>query len=282
LWQRRGEPLDSKISAAVAQALEKEYVLKRRLALRIIPNAFAGSQRAVLFQSSFPNFNEEAATPANTYQTILLDLAPPLEVLRKNLDGKWRNMLTQSEKRGLTITSGTGTGEYQTFTRMYAEMKKRKSFQSTVNVEEFGRIQAGLPESQRMRTWICEEKAVPVAGMVMSAMGDCGIYVLGATSDRGLTAKGSYLLQWTAMQWLKENGFRWYDLGGVDPQGNPGVYRFKKGMSGAELCQLSPIVACDSVVSAAILKTGFALQRAVRTARGQSDRLISPQISRPL
>ena len=58
-----------------------------------------------------------------------------------------------------------------------------------------------------------------MAGLVASAMGDSAIYLLGATSDDGLNSKGAYLLQWTLIQWLKENGIRWYDLGGIDPKG---------------------------------------------------------------
>jgi len=34
----------------------------------------------------------------------------------------------------------------------------------------------------------------PVAGLVASAMGDTAIYLLGATSDKGLNSKGAYLL----------------------------------------------------------------------------------------
>jgi hypothetical protein len=282
VFERRGRELDPAVSIAMARALETEYVVKRKLALRVIPNAFAGSPRAALFESAFPGFKGEAASAANTYRTVVLDLAPPIEQLRKKLDGKWRNMLVQAEKKGLTIATGSGTEEYRTFTRMYDEMKRRKGFQSTVDVEEFGRVQASLPESERIRIWICEEKGVPVAGVVASAIGDSGIYVLGATSDQGLTAKGGYLLQWNVVQWLKQNGRRWYDLGGIDPAGNPGVYRFKRGMSGTDVSQLSPMVACNSLLSSAILRAGFALQRAVRSGKGilQSARPLSPQVSR--
>ena len=31
---------------------------------------------------------------------------------------------------------------------------------------------------------------------------------------------------------------RWYDVGGIDPAGNPGVYAFKKGLNGVELSEL--------------------------------------------
>jgi lipid II:glycine glycyltransferase (peptidoglycan interpeptide bridge formation enzyme) len=184
--------------------------------------------------------------------------------LRRNLDKKWRNQLTRSEKNGLTVVAGTGTDEYRRFCRIYKQMQERKAFESTVDIEEFGRIQEDLPETQRMQIMICEQEGVPVAGMVSSNMGDSAIYLLGATSDKGLNSKGAYLLQWALMQRLKENGSKWYDLGGIDPERNPGVYHFKSGLSGTDVSQLTPLVACNSVVSSAIVRTSLAAQRAVR------------------
>jgi hypothetical protein len=115
-----------------------------------------------------------------------------------------------------------------------------------------------------MRILICENQRTPVAGLVVSAMGDSAIYLLGATSDSGLHTKGAYLLQWTMIRWLNENGIRWYDLGGIDPDGNPGVYSFKKGLSGLDVCQTNPLVASDSALSSAIVKAGLAVQRTLR------------------
>jgi hypothetical protein len=264
LCHRRGRELDAEVVVSVAQALREEYVGKRRLLLQILPNSFVGTQRGVLFQSAFNSFAQEASTPANLYRTFVLDVTPPLDQLRKNLDAKWRNKLTQSEKKGLKITAGTSIDHYRIFCRMYNEMFKRKAFETTVDVEEFERIQESLPETHRMRILICEQNGVPVAGIVASAMGDSGIYLLGATSDDGLNSKGAYLLQWTLIQWLKENGFKSYDLGGIDPEGNPGVYSFKKGFFGADVSQLSPFVACDNVVSSAIVRASLVAKGVVR------------------
>ena len=261
---RRGRELDAEAASGMARALQEEYVRKRGLLLQILPNAFVGSPRAALFQSAFSRFTQEPQTAANVYRTFVLDLAPPIEQLRRNLDKKWRNMLTRSEKNGLQIIAGNGTDEYRTFCRMYDQMQKRKRFETTVDVEEFGRLQEALPEAHRMRIWICERDGVPVAGLVASAMGDSAIYLLGATSDDGLNAKGAYLLQWTLIQWLKENGIRWYDLGGIDPEGNPGVYSFKRGLSGADVSQLTPLVACNNVFSSAVVRTSIAVNRAIR------------------
>ena len=74
-----------------------------------------------------------------------------------------------------------------------------------------------------------------MAGLVASAMGDSAVYLLGATSDSGLNSKGAFLLQWTWIQWLKENGCESYDLGGIDPERNPGVYHFKSGLAGLDV-----------------------------------------------
>jgi len=267
LYERRGRPLNPEVLANMARALEEEFVSKRRLFLRVLPNAFAGSPRAGTFEAAFGSFDREPLTAANQYNTFVLDLAPTLAQLRSALDKKWRNQLSRSEKNNLEVSSGNGWDEYQSFCQIYQQMRRRKGFETTVDVEEFGRIQRGLTESHRMRILICKDQGKPVAGLVASAMGDSAIYLLGATSDEGLNSKGAYLLQWTLIEWLKENGVRRYDLGGIDPETNPGVYHFKRGLSGVEGHHINSLVASDSVVSSAMVRTGLAIQQLLRGSK---------------
>lgn len=273
LSQRRGRPFDPDVVAAMANALAEEYVGRRKLFLRILPNAFVGTPRAASVQSAFGRFTPEPLTAENTYRTFLVDLSPSIEDLRKKLDPKWRNKLAGAERNSLKVVYKEGGGgnedSFRTFCLMYSEMRERKIFDTTVDVEEFARIQEDLPESQRMHVLICEGQGTPVAGLVASAMGDSAIYLLGATSDEGLKSKGAYLLQWTMIKWLKENGVKWYDLGGFDPERNPGVYHFKRGLSGADVTQLNPLVACDSITSSVMAKAGLAMRRWLG-ARGAS------------
>ena len=109
LCHRRGTELDAEAALRMARALQEEYVRKRGLLLQILPNAFAGSPRAALFQSGFSSFTQEPQTAANLYRTFVLDLAPPIEELRRNLDEKWRNKLTRSEKNGLKVVAGNAS-----------------------------------------------------------------------------------------------------------------------------------------------------------------------------
>jgi lipid II:glycine glycyltransferase (peptidoglycan interpeptide bridge formation enzyme) len=260
--ERKQSALDPEVIHRMAEALQEEYVRKRRLYLRVLPNALEGTARAGLFQAAFAGCQSEAFGPGESYRTLVLDLSPPLEELRKRLDQKWRNQLNRAERNGLTLVEGEEPEKFQVMVRMFREMRARKQFSQSSDLEEFGRMQEQLPPSQRMRVLICEDKGVPVAGAIVTAIGDSGIYLFGATSDQGLAAKGSYLLQWRFVQWLKESGKRSYNLGGINPETNPGVYHFKKGLSGQDVLYLTPRIACDSVLSAA-------LARVARISRGR-------------
>lgn len=266
--ERRGKPLDPEVVFAMAHVLEEEYVNRRNLFLRVIPHAFVGTPRAATLQLAFSAFTPERLTQENTYRTLLLDLSLSPEELRKKFDPKWRNKLSGAERNHLKIIAGNTVEEFDIFCRVYQNMRDRKTFETTVDVEEFRTIQEDLSEGHRMRILICEDKGIPVAGLVICAVGDCAIYLLGATSDGGLHSKGAYLLQWTALQWLKENGTGWYDLGGIDPEGNPGVYNFKRGMSGSDVFQMSPLVASSSSISSVMAKAGMAMQRTFRKSSG--------------
>jgi lipid II:glycine glycyltransferase (peptidoglycan interpeptide bridge formation enzyme) len=263
LCHRRGTEIDREVAEQVARSLEEEYANKRKLLLQVLPNAFSGTPRAEILRSAFFRFNPQRTNAANTYRTFILDLAPSIEELRRNLDKKWRNQLTVAEKNKLRVLEGTSKDKYRIFCSLYREMRNRKTFQTTVDIEEFERVQEELPEAHRMRILICERDGIPVAGLVASSMGDSAIYLLGATSDSGLNAKGSYLLQWMLIQWLKKNGVKWYDLGGIDPEYNPGVYHFKRGLSGVDVSHLPSLVTCNSVVSSAIVRASLTAHRAV-------------------
>jgi lipid II:glycine glycyltransferase (peptidoglycan interpeptide bridge formation enzyme) len=75
-----------------------------------------------------------------------------------------------------------------------------------------------------------------------------------------MKSKGAYLLQWSMIQWLKRQGVRHYDLGGINPEINPGVYHFKSGLSGVDQSHIGPFVACENSLSAVAVKAGQVLR----------------------
>jgi lipid II:glycine glycyltransferase (peptidoglycan interpeptide bridge formation enzyme) len=253
LWHRRGTAVDPAVVKAAARALHDEYVKKRRLFLRVLPNALVDTERGRLFESAFHGFERESAHQS---RTIMLDLAPPLEEIRKRLDQKWRNQLNRAEKNALHVREGDGPADFRAMIGVFEQMWARKQFKQTSDIHEFARMQEELPPNQKMKVLICEQNGIPVAGAVGTAFGNLGIYLFGATTDAGMSSKGSYLLQWKMVQWLKEKGFRYYDLNGINPESNPGVYHFKKGFSGADVFYMGGLAACENAWSRLLSRTG--------------------------
>jgi hypothetical protein len=248
----------------MADALRKEYTDRRGLCLEIVPHAFAESRRAEVFQGAFEQYQRKSVVGTEKYRTFLLDLSPPLDDVRRTLHRRWRGYLNAAERNELRVSEGDDLERYGAFCRLYAQMWRRKRFWTGVHVEEFARIQERLPQFERMKIFLCEHKGSPVAALVCSAMGDTGIYLLGASIDADMRLKASYLLHWNVIKWLKNSGIRYYDLGGIDPIKNPGGHQFKRGLSGVDVSHISPLVACDNGLSMAFAKAGQVFSRGLR------------------
>lgn len=261
LWRRKGEPEDVSRLESIASALIDEYVVRRGLFLKIVPNACLGTSQGAAFERALSRFREEAFLPGESYRSIVLDLGLPLDALRKRLDQKWRNQLNRAERNGLVILEGQSAEDFARYARIHDEMLARKRFTGASDVREFERMQSLLQERQKMHVLICQHEGRDVAGIVTSSIGDTGIYLLGATSNEGMQSKGSYLLQWRMIERLKEAGVARYDLNGINPDTNPGVYHFKAGFGGDDCCYLRPRTLCNSLASTL-------LARAERAARG--------------
>lgn len=263
--ERKGGTLEPRIVQEMADSLHEEYVIRRGLFLRILPHGVQDSQRASIMRHSFHDFETEHFQPGDSYRTMILDLSPDVEDLRKRLDQKWRNQLNRAEKNALIIKEGEGEEEFEIMSDLYREMWERKQFSRSSDIQEYQRIQENLPLGQKMRVFLCFSEGKPVAGVVATALGQSGIYLLGGTSNEGMQSKGAYALQWRVIQWCKESGMRYYNLGGINPVTNPGVHHFKKGMSGKDVLYMEPMIACRNPLSAVFAKVGMGLRNKIRS-----------------
>ena len=240
LWRRDGAEVTD--LRDVLDSLRWEYGDRRRLGVRIVPNLHTTiadpSLVKALLDAGFDSDSGE-----DPYRTMFVDLLPPLEVLRKQPAQKWRNGLNQGEKRGVRIEVSHDSTAMERFELLYDAMWSTKQFETGVCVSSFRRLQESLPPGQKltiMLAFVGEELA---AGHVSSTLGETCIYLLGASNDIGRENKASYVLQWRAVQAAKEAGARWYDLGGIDPERNPGVYHFKAGLGGVDITFLGQFTA---------------------------------------
>ena len=61
-----------------------------------------------------------------------------------------------------------------------------------------------LNDEYKLKIFMAYKDKLPVAGIIGSAIGNTGIYLLGASNEIGMKNKGSYLLQWRMIKWLKQ------------------------------------------------------------------------------
>jgi lipid II:glycine glycyltransferase (peptidoglycan interpeptide bridge formation enzyme) len=221
-------------------ALREEYVESRGLVLRVAPPvgpaAWNRDAETALARAGFVRARAAAA-----YRTMIVPLTRSVGEVRRRLRPKWRNCLNRAERQGLVVRAASGPEALDSFIALYEEFAARKGFDANLGPDFFARVQRGLPDVERMLVLTAERDGTTIAGHVSSALGDTVVYLLGATSPEALTCNAAYLLHWRAIETAVERGRRWYDLGGVDPERNAGVFHFKQGFGGDDVVAAGPL-----------------------------------------
>jgi hypothetical protein len=221
------------------EALVRHFVDERGLTLRLqAPVGTEDHNRAVadrLIRAGFRRSDRGVH-----YRTVLLDLDRELEAISASLHKNWRQSIRRAERNGVAITFGRELERFETFSLMLEELRARKPFELDLDERFFAGVQAELPEHEQLVVGIATLDGVAVAGNVTSIHGDTAVYLLGASTDAALRSQASYLLHWRTIELLRERGIRWYDLGGIDPESNPGVAAFKLRTNGHDVTAAGP------------------------------------------
>ncbi len=265
LWQMRDALADVEVFRQAIRALRNEYVCKRGLLLRLSPIIFEGDSSC--FLSILEEEGFARAEGGKRSRTILMDLNPLLGDLRQGLRPHWQRELKVAEKQKLEVVEGSEDKLFEMFIEMYREMVARKKFSEPNDIEEFRTIQRQLPQEFKMKIMLCRSGEGVCAGLISSAIGGTALYLFGATSTAGMKSRGSYLLQWKLIEWLKHNRVLRYDLNGINPETNPGTYKFKSelaGDKGRDVRFLGRFESCESMVSLACVSVGERLRSMYR------------------
>lgn len=230
LWRCSIQPDEDNFRQAI-RALRNEFTCKRNLVLRIFPYLFDNdpvSYSRILEEEGF-----SVAHGLSASRTILMDLNPSLDSLREGMLPHWKRELKVAERKQLEVIEGDEDELFGAFIKIYKEMVSRKRFVEPNDINQFRTIQAKLPKELRMKIMLCKSGDEVSSGLICSAIGNTAVYLFGATSDDGLKSRGSYLLHWKLLAELKQRGIAVYNLNGINPVRNPGTYKFKRDLAGA-------------------------------------------------
>lgn len=166
------------------------------------------------------------------YRTIMLNLQPSLDAIRKRLKSNWRNKLNQSEKSGLTISCDPLGLTAKTFLAGYAADKSARGYRGPAPERLATLIAAAVPAQDALiLNAAANDKTV--AAVLMFRHGHGATYQAGWTTEEGRKRRAHHLLLWNAIARLKEMGIAALDLGGIHPRMAEGVTTFKEGLGGA-------------------------------------------------
>jgi lipid II:glycine glycyltransferase (peptidoglycan interpeptide bridge formation enzyme) len=214
---------------------------QRSLCLKIEPDGEDGPVLAGRLEAHGFRPSPQTVQPR---RTLLVDLAARPDELLERMKQKTRYNVRLAARKGVTVCQGD-EADIPAFYRLMAATAQRDGF--AIHTQAYYEAAHRLfVLTGRGCLLLAEYEGVLLAGLVAFAFGDTACYMYGASSDEHRELMPTYLLQWEAMLWAKEQGCRTYDLWGVPDEdeetleagftqrsdGLWGVYRFKRGFGG--------------------------------------------------
>ena len=169
-------------------------------------------------------------------RTILIDLTLGKDRLMANLHSQWRAGVRAAARAGVSIDEARDPESVAKFYSMCESTSRNKGF--------------ALPGSEVLMLALCGKESGPdteavlllaryagqvAAGALAMRCGRSVHYMWGASDRSFAKHRPGEAVQWAMIEWALQRQCTTYDLEGIVPDPNSGVYAFKRRMGGAEV-----------------------------------------------
>lgn len=251
LWERDSNA-NSSLLLRMIEELRRYWVDQRHMYLRVAPSSREGQVEAKSFQEIGYRLDESLSG----WASARVDLSQPVGTLRGQLQQKWRNCLNKAEKLGLVVESGSGTLLFEDFLAAYSRMLADRRYHSSVTPALLSCLQALLPPERKLWVLVARQGEHALGGVLIARYGEAAEYLAGSVNEDGRRLNAGQLLLWRALCEMKDRGYRWFDLGGMDPERTPsGIFHFKAGVGGTPHRLIGEIEAHDGSWISRILRS---------------------------
>lgn len=166
--------------------------------------------------------------------TMLYDLCGDQDQRLKKTTGNWRHNLKRSSRYGLCIDHWMRP-DANKISAIYREMEMLKSLPEQHSSLELEAIISCL--GNKVVVFRCLSPDGDLLAIRAAAVfGGKALDLLAASGAAARKLYATHATLWALLDWCQANGYKYYDLSGVDPVGNKGVYDFKHG-TGASLVE---------------------------------------------
>ncbi|TGL98143.1 GNAT family N-acetyltransferase [Leptospira barantonii] len=167
-----------------------------------------------------------------SWSSSYVDLSLDRESLRKILDGKWRNMLNAAEKNELSLEVSVSPDDFRWMLEKYSELMQTKEF-SGIAVPFLQKMRDCSSDVEKPLLLIASHSGRRIACVCLTLSNRTAMYLVGWNGEEGRRLKANQFLLWNAIVELKDRGYRWFDLGGIDEENTSAIAEFKLGINGA-------------------------------------------------
>lgn len=147
--------------------------------------------------------------------TLLVDLTPEPEAILARMKKRTRLNIRRSERLGVVVREG-GAPELDSFYRLLVVASRRKGF-PVYSRAYYQALWQTLAPQGRIRLFLAERAGEALSAQLAIPFGDTLYSHISAWSGEQGDAKPNEALEWGAMLWAKEHGYRYYDFEGLDP-----------------------------------------------------------------
>jgi hypothetical protein len=219
---------DAQLCKGVLQRLKNELsgIFQGRLFSFAPEMPLSGDSIILLSDVGFRQLN------SSSWESVWIDLSKELEELRKQLNSKWRNMLSYAERQDLRLEVGNDAASFEWMLKQCSGMMQARG---AGNIPEalYRELRDQQEKDQQpvliFKAFFGEDY---IACICVVPHGSAATYLLGWNGDRGRKLKANQFLLWQAIVYLRKHDFQWFDLGGIDEEKMPGIADFKLGVNG--------------------------------------------------
>ena len=157
-----------------------------------------------------------ALTEVGTLATVVLDLSRELDSILAAMRRNTRRNIRLGKRRGITVREGTER-DLDIYYRLLVATSLRLRFRP-YSREYFLEMWRAFSPHGWIKVFMAEYEGEVVSAQLAIPFGDTVISKMRVWSGCHGKRRPNELLVWTAIEWAKSHGYRYYDLGGIEPE----------------------------------------------------------------
>ncbi|MBF0104190.1 MAG: peptidoglycan bridge formation glycyltransferase FemA/FemB family protein [Deltaproteobacteria bacterium] len=166
--------------------------------------------------------------------SLYINPSLPAKILNDGLTKNWRHNLKRSANSDLEITRWEHPDLDQVLS-IYHDMEKKKGIPPFFNKQSIEHLYHCFENHMIVVKCSLRSSGKLLGIRACATIHQHALDLWASVNDEGRKVYASYALFWALLEECRKESISHYNLGGVDPQQNTGVYNFKKGTGAAQI-----------------------------------------------